>query len=118
MLAPYIQNYQTRKWKTYKMPALDQSSWPKMTDVTKEEVFWLNSDSELAAEIGDRPNRFYVDLELVAAGLNPLLGTSFYKLTEDWHDHKAGSLVMETYEGVEEEPPSFTFAVVAVEVTT
>lgn len=113
MIPSYVQSYQTRAWKTHKMLLVDRSQWPTRASVPQEEVYCLNSEGGKAKEIGECPNRFYIDWELVAAGMEPTWGTFLHRLEEDWRNHKAGALILRVCDGINKEPPFFTFAVEA-----
>ena len=105
----YLRTYQTREWKFFKFSAGDSNSPPISTEPTGFMV--CDSQSETAKRVGDSKARFYWNEELAAAGLDPTSDGNLKKLSADWRDHKAGSLVMVVSGKFEIDKASITYAV-------
>lgn len=95
-LAPgYQLDYEPRSWRVYEV-ALDEA--PAVGDATG--ISWCNSDSQAAKELADAPNRFYVDVELLAAEQDPSAGCQIGRLKESWQGHEPGTLAIISYEKI------------------
>lgn len=111
-------SYAPRQWRVYRFDHLDESDRNPCL-VQADVPFMCGAESEMAqnlfqsgALIGEV---FLYDRELVAAGLNPLLGIFLSCLASDWRGHKTGSLVMQTCEVGQLIPKKITM-IYAVEV--
>ena len=112
-MKPWEESYQTHKWAVYKIPLKNKDVPPcGPDDSTGLKV--CGSDSEMARDLKEDPNRFYFDWEQIFAGLSGISGmASLSRLTSDWKGHKTGALVYVVYEGIKEKPPCVTYLVEA-----
>jgi len=118
ILPDYIKNYKERKWKCYEnMSQADMRAIPA-EQVTNKDMELCNSEGGFAISMaksaertGVAPNWLLLDMELLAAGLNPLIGCHVCRLTEPWQGHCAGALVIVAYTGLEETLMTYTLCV-------
>lgn len=93
----YLLSYQERQWQVYEQPFDDDA--PKLGPTRLSEC---NSESQMARELKEEEGRFYIDCELLAAGLEPRAGTQVGRLTEEWRGHAVDTLVILSFEKVKE----------------
>lgn len=94
-LPAHIASYRERTWQVHELP-FTGADLPQVEDDPR--VLFCSSDSQMAADIGDDPNRLYVDLELLAADRNPSAGAQIGRLAADWNSVAAGTLTIVSYE--------------------
>lgn len=97
----YFRNYETREWKTYELASEEwKAQAPPLRSVNIDsEIICCHSDSENAGILGAHPRRFYFDLEMIEAGIDPIRGCDVESLTDSWRGHRAGSLAIHVIHG-------------------
>ena len=104
---PWIDTYQPQNWKLYSIPMPET---PGLINVMDEFVV-CGTDSVMARQVheawqsrgGTPPQFFFFDFEQMAADHSGTAGLSqLGRLAEEWQGHPAGTLVMITYEGIEQ----------------
>lgn len=112
-MTPWEKSYETHDWSSYKIPlSANNSEKPPVESIPETELICCGGGSEVAAQLKESPLRFYYDWEQIAVGLDKVYGVATIgRLASDWKSHKVGSLVLEVYAGVNEEPHCTTFLV-------
>jgi hypothetical protein len=91
-----VRDYEVRRWNTYILTR--EALWNEKILLKSVglngDILCCGSDSKMATQLGSHPRRFYIDLECIAADIDPILATDIYRLAEEWRGHRAGSLVM------------------------
>lgn len=92
----FFRDYKTRQWKTYELPAVEWKAEapPLRTVDIDSEIIACDSDSEMAKNLEAHPRRFYFDLEMIEAGIDPIRGCDLRSLTASWRGHRTGSLAL------------------------
>jgi hypothetical protein len=109
-MEPWERDYTTRTWRTYEVVPHSQDE-PAMQR-SRRYFAVCHADSEMARQLGYNANRFYVDYEMVAAGIDPLFGGDGpHELAVEWRGHPAGSLIYRVYTGMKKNPPTWTYMV-------
>lgn len=119
MKTPWISLYEPKDWDVYQvflqsdeMDALRESQRP----IEDHELLVCGAESEMMARRWEvtkslKDVLFYDVEQLWAMNLDVVYGANVSVLTKEWKGHPTGSLVMETYKGVNEEPRYFTVGV-------
>jgi hypothetical protein len=95
-----IRDYRTHDWKAYHLSPAEWGELRRLLDGGPDPHKCCHSETERAEELGDDPERFYVDWERVAANFDPEQGGEINALKASWRDHLAGSLVMLIYDDI------------------
>jgi hypothetical protein len=112
MTTEHGDDYIPHEWSVYFL-GLDEEIPPTTPTDKPYKVCGMNSAAaKFLLENGDPDqNRFYYDLEQVEAGLEPAGTSGLERLAREWRGHKAGALVMSTFQKIKEKPPLLTFMV-------
>lgn len=117
---PWIDDYKPRSWDVYKIEV-----GSKLPVTNAEDEICVHFSESPMAEIcytcRHDATHFYPDFELLMASddldyeLNSRSAGELFKLTENWQyggrAYPAGTLVLQSYEGVKESPMCFTYLV-------
>lgn len=95
-----IDTYRTRAWRVAGVCMAGGTDLPPFEQVPDSELDVCASDSEYAQRIGESRQRFYFDLEAVAAGFSPRSGGQLGRLAASWRGLPAGTLLLMLYTDV------------------
>lgn len=116
---PWVDKYEPRRWEVYRVAA-GSSEEPKLGPLPTP-ICVCTAESDIARshyEIGQRlpdmahPHLYYDFEQLLAAKLDKVYGmVGPEALRVEWNGHPAGTMVLTTYAGVDQNPPHFTYLV-------
>lgn len=109
-----LDGYEPRSWSTYTITTEEGFSLP--TQSTENEFIQITSESPMALKMAeeedyDASTMFFYDFEQIVAkhnvyGVGPLMA-----LRGEYEDHPIGKLCFVSFEGMENDPPNYTFYV-------
>lgn len=104
-----LDGYQPRSWSTY---SIDFDESYNLPTGRPEELLEALAESDMTKAFAetdgyDPSGMFFFDYEQMAAGRTPYGTGPLLALTDTYRDHEVGKLAFVSYEGMDEDPPTY-----------
>lgn len=106
-----LDGYDARSWSTYVIDITEGIGLP--TRPLSQNLVGMNSDSPEALRLAESENYdasryFFYNFEQMSAGFNVYGCGPLCELESEYEGHPEGKLLFVSYEGMENDPPSYT----------